>query len=162
MRCPFCAHMESRVVDSRISKDGESIRRRRECLRCKKRFTTSERGEETLPLVVKKDGRREPFDRQKIFSGLKKACEKRPISVDTLEKIISRIEQGLIEGGDREVKSSVIGERVMEELYNLDGIAYVRFASVYRQFKDINQFMKELKDLLAQGERNGLSEERGG
>jgi transcriptional repressor NrdR len=154
--------MESRVVDSRISKDGESIRRRRECLRCKKRFTTSERGEETLPLVVKKDGRREPFDRQKIFSGLKKACEKRPISVDTLEKIISRIEQGLIEGGDREVKSSVIGERVMEELYNLDGIAYVRFASVYRQFKDINQFMKELKDLLAQGERNGLSEERGG
>jgi transcriptional repressor NrdR len=162
MKCPFCAHTESRVVDSRISKDGESIRRRRECLRCKKRFTTSERGEETLPLVVKKDGRREPFDRQKIFSGLKKACEKRPISVDTLEKIISRIEQGLIEGGDREVKSSVIGERVMEELYNLDGIAYVRFASVYRQFKDINQFMKELKDLLAQGERNGLSEERGG
>jgi transcriptional repressor NrdR len=162
MKCPFCAHTESRVVDSRISKDGESIRRRRECLRCKKRFTTSERGEETLPLVVKKDGRREPFDRQKIFSGLKKACEKRPISVDTLEKIISRIEQGLIEGGDREVKSSVIGERVLEELYNLDGIAYVRFASVYRQFKDINQFMKELKDLLAHGERNGLSEEQGG
>lgn len=162
MKCPFCGHTESRVVDSRISKDGESIRRRRECLRCKKRFTTSERGEETLPLVVKKDGRREPFDQQKIFSGLKKACEKRPISVDTLEKIVSRIEQGLIEGGDREVKSSVIGERVMEELYNLDGIAYVRFASVYRQFKDINQFMKELKDLLAHGERNALSEERGG
>jgi transcriptional repressor NrdR len=162
MKCPFCGHTESRVVDSRISKDGESIRRRRECLRCKKRFTTSERGEETLPLVVKKDGRREPFDQQKIFSGLKKACEKRPISVDTLEKIVSRIEQGLIEGGDREVKSSVIGEKVMEELYNLDGIAYVRFASVYRQFKDINQFMKELKDLLAHGERNELSEKRGG
>jgi transcriptional repressor NrdR len=141
------------VVDSRISKDAESIRRRRECLKCRKRFTTSERGEETLPLIVKKDGRRESFDRQKIFSGLKKACEKRPISVDTLEKIVSRIEQGLMESGDREVKSSVIGEKVMEELYNLDGVAYVRFASVYRQFKDINQFMKELNDLLAHGEK---------
>jgi transcriptional repressor NrdR len=162
MRCPFCGHTESRVVDSRISKDGESIRRRRECLRCKKRFTTSERGEETLPLIVKKDGRREPFDRQKIFAGLKKACEKRPISVDTLEKIVSRIDQGLVEGGDREVKSSVIGERVMEELYNLDGVAYVRFASVYRQFKDINQFLGELKDLLAEGERKGLSDKPGG
>jgi len=153
MKCPFCGHIESRVVDSRISKDAESIRRRRECLKCRKRFTTSERGEETLPLIVKKDGRRESFDRQKIFSGLKKACEKRPISVDTLEKIVSRIEQGLMESGDREVKSSVIGEKVMEELYNLDGVAYVRFASVYRQFKDINQFMKELNDLLAHGEK---------
>lgn len=152
MKCPFCGHTESRVVDSRISKDAESIRRRRECLECKKRFTTSERGEETLPLLIKKDGRREPFDRQKIFNGLKKACEKRPISVDILEKIVSRIEQSLIESGEREVKSSVIGEKVMEELYNLDGIAYVRFASVYRQFKDINQFMKELKDLLAHGQ----------
>jgi transcriptional repressor NrdR len=136
-----------------VSKDAESIRRRRECLRCKKRFTTSERGEETLPLVVKKDGRREPFDRQKIFSGLKRACEKRPISVDILEKIVNRIEQSLIESGDREVKSSAIGERVMEELYSLDGVAYVRFASVYRQFKDINQFMKELTDLLAHGQK---------
>jgi transcriptional repressor NrdR len=154
MKCPFCGHTESRVVDSRISKDAESIRRRRECLKCRKRFTTSERGEETLPLIVKKDGRREPFDRQKIFSGLKRACEKRPISVDTLEKIVSRIEQGLMESGDREVKSSVIGEKVMEELYNLDGVAYVRFASVYRQFKDINQFMKELNDLLAHGEKD--------
>lgn len=153
MKCPFCGHTESRVVDSRISKDAESIRRRRECLKCKKRFTTSERGEETLPLIVKKDGRREPFDRQKIFNGVKRACEKRPISVDTLEKIVSRIEQALIESGEREVKSSIIGEKVMEELYNLDGVAYVRFASVYRQFKDINQFMKELKDLLAHAER---------
>ncbi len=152
MKCPFCGHTESRVVDSRISRDAESIRRRRECLKCRKRFTTSERGEETLPLVVKKDGRRESFDRQKILNGLKKACEKRPISVDVLEKIVSRIEQGLIESGEREVKSSVVGEKVVEELYNLDGIAYVRFASVYRQFKDINQFMKELKDLLAHGE----------
>jgi transcriptional repressor NrdR len=153
MKCPFCGHTESHVVDSRISRDADSIRRRRECLRCRKRFTTSERGEETLPLIVKKDGRREPFDRQKIFSGLKKACEKRPISVDILEKTVSRIEHNLIESGDREVKSSVIGEKVMEELYNLDGVAYVRFASVYRQFKDINQFMKELKDLLAHGEK---------
>ncbi len=153
MRCPFCSYTESRVVDSRVSKDAESIRRRRECLKCKKRFTTSERGEETLPLIVKKDARREPFDRQKIFSGLKKACEKRPISVDILEKIVSRIEQGLVESGEREVKSSVIGEKVMEELYNLDEVAYVRFASVYREFKDINQFMRELKDLLAQREQ---------
>ncbi|NIO05097.1 MAG: transcriptional repressor NrdR [Proteobacteria bacterium] len=153
MKCPFCSYTESRVVDSRVSKDAESIRRRRECLKCKKRFTTSERGEETLPLIVKKDARREPFDRQKIFSGLKKACEKRPISVDILEKIVSRIEQGLVESGEREVKSPVIGEKVMEELYNLDGVAYVRFASVYREFKDINQFMGELKDLLAQRER---------
>jgi transcriptional repressor NrdR len=154
MKCPFCGYNQSRVVDSRISKDAESIRRRRECLKCRKRFTTSERGEETLPLIVKKDGRREPFDRQKIFSGLKRACEKRPISVDVLEKIVSRIEQNLIEISEREVKSSAIGEKVMEELYNLDGVAYVRFASVYRQFKDINQFMRELKDLLADGEEN--------
>jgi transcriptional repressor NrdR len=153
MKCPYCGHAESRVVDSRISRDAESIRRRRECLKCKKRFTTSERGEETLPFIVKKDGRREPFDRQKILNGLKKACEKRPISVDILEKIVSRIEQSLIESGDREIRSPVIGGRVMEELHSLDGVAYVRFASVYRQFKDINEFMKELKDLLAQGEK---------
>ena len=153
MKCPYCGHAESRVVDSRISRDAESIRRRRECLKCKKRFTTSERGEETLPFIVKKDGRREPFDRQKILNGLKKACEKRPISVDILEKIVSRIEQSLIESGDREIRSPVIVERVMEELHSLDGVAYVRFASVYRQFKDINEFMKELNDLLAQGEK---------
>lgn len=104
-------------------------------------------------MIVKKDGRREPYDQQKILNGLKRACEKRPISIDTLEKVVSRIEQSLIETGEREVKSSFIGERVMEELYNLDGVAYVRFASVYRQFKDLNQFMKELKDLLAHGEK---------
>ena len=104
-------------------------------------------------MIVKKDGRREPYDQQKILNGLKRACEKRPISIDTLEKVVSRIEQSLIETGEREMKSSFIGERVMEELYNLDGVAYVRFASVYRQFKDLNQFMKELKDLLAHGEK---------
>jgi len=146
-----CRHHD-RGLSGRIRRRALSVRRRRECLKCKKRFTTSERGEETLPLIIKKDGRREPFDRPKIFNGLKKACEKRPISVDILEKTVSRIEQSLIESGEREVKSSVIGEKVMEELYSLDGIAYVRFASVYRQFKDINQFMKELKDLLAHGQ----------
>jgi len=104
-------------------------------------------------LIVKKDGRREPYDQQKILNGLKRACEKRPISIDTLEKVVSRIEQSLIETGEREVKSSFIGEKVMEDLYNLDGVAYVRFASVYRQFKDLNQFMRELKDLLAHGEK---------
>ena len=152
MKCPFCNHSESKVVDSRVSKDKEMIRRRRECLGCKKRFTTSERAEEALPMVIKKDGRRGVFNRLKIFNGLKKACEKRPISVNIIEKIVSRIEQHFQEKGEREVKSSEIGERVMEELHRLDGVAYVRFASVYRQFKDIQEFMNELKDLLGNKE----------
>jgi transcriptional repressor NrdR len=149
MKCPFCNHSESKVVDSRLSKDKEMIRRRRECLGCNKRFTTSERAEEALPMVVKKDGRREVFNRLKIFNGLKKACEKRPISVNIIEKIVSRIEQHFQEKGEREVKSSEIGDKVMDELHRLDGVAYVRFASVYRQFKDTQEFMDELKDLLA-------------
>ncbi len=136
------------MVDSRLGKDKDTIRRRRECLGCHKRFTTSERAEDALPSVVKKDGRREPFDRLKILNGLKKACEKRPISIDLIEKIVNRIELHFQERGEREVKSSEIGERVMEELHHLDGVAYVRFASVYRQFKDIQEFMDELKDLL--------------
>ncbi len=136
------------MVDSRLGKDKDTIRRRRECLGCHKRFTTSERAEDSLPLVVKKDGRREPFDRLKIFNGLKKACEKRPISIDLIEKIVNRIELHFHDRGEREVKSTEIGERVMEELHHLDGVAYVRFASVYRQFKDIQEFMDELKDLL--------------
>jgi transcriptional repressor NrdR len=131
-----------------MGKDKDTIRRRRECLGCHKRFTTSERAEDALPLVVKKDGRREPFDRLKIFNGLKKACEKRPISIDLIEKIVNRIELHFQDKGEREVKSSEVGERVMEELHRLDGVAYVRFASVYRQFKDIREFMDELKDLL--------------
>jgi transcriptional repressor NrdR len=131
-----------------MGKDKDTIRRRRECLGCRKRFTTSERAEDALPLVVKKDGRREPFDRLKIFNGLKKACEKRPISIDLIEKIVNRIELHFQDKGEREVKSSEVGERVMEELHRLDGVAYVRFASVYRQFKDIREFMDELKDLL--------------
>jgi transcriptional repressor NrdR len=148
MKCPFCHHGESKVVDSRESKDKETIRRRRECLGCQKRFTTSERAEEALPAVVKKDGRRETFNRLKILNGLKKACEKRPISINVIEKIVNRIERYFQERGEREIKSSEVGEKVMEELHRLDGIAYVRFASVYRQFKDIHEFMDELKDLL--------------
>jgi transcriptional repressor NrdR len=148
MKCPYCNHTKTKVVDSRLGKDKDMIRRRRECLSCKKRFTTSERSEDDLPLVIKKDGRREPFNRLKIFNGLKKACEKRPISINMIEKVVNRIELYCQEKGDREIKSSEIGERIMEELHQLDGVAYVRFASVYRQFRDIREFMDELKDLL--------------
>jgi transcriptional repressor NrdR len=148
MKCPFCSHIESKVLDSRLSKEMDTIRRRRECLKCGKRFSTAERLEEGLPLVVKKDGRREVFDRAKILGGLKRACEKRPVSITNLEKIISRIEHNLLEKGEKEIKASEIGEMVMDELRNLDEIAYVRFASVYRQFRDINEFMEELKDLV--------------
>jgi len=152
MKCPFCNHPETKVVDSRLGKDKETIRRRRECLNCQKRFTTSERAEDALPLVVKKDGRREAFNPVKILNGLKKACEKRPISIDMIEKIVNRIEVFFQEKGEREIKSSEIGEKVMEELHRLDGVAYVRFASVYRQFKDIHEFMDELKELLGNKE----------
>ncbi len=152
MKCPFCNYSESKVVDSRESKDKEAIRRRRECLGCRKRFTTSERAEEALPWVIKKDGRREPFNRLKILTGLKRACEKRPISIDVIEKIVSRLELHFQERGEREIRSSEVGEKVMEELHRLDGVAYVRFASVYRQFKDIHEFMNELKDLLGNRE----------
>ncbi len=148
MKCPFCDFIESKVLDSRMSKEMDTIRRRRECLGCGKRFTTAERLEEGLPLVVKKDGRREVFDRTKILNGLKKACEKRPISVTNLEKVVSRIEYNLLEKGEREIKATEVGEMVMGELKDLDGIAYVRFASVYRQFRDINEFMSELTELL--------------
>ena len=152
MKCPFCNHPESKVVDSRLGKDKETIRRRRECLKCRKRFTTSERTEDSLPLVIKKDGRREPFNLAKIFNGLKKACEKRPISINVIEKSVNRIESYFHEKGEREIKSSEIGEKVMEELHRLDGVAYVRFASVYRQFKDIHEVMDELKALLGNKE----------
>jgi len=152
MKCPFCNHPESKVVDSRESKDKEMIRRRRECLGCQKRFTTSERAEDALPSVIKKDGRREPFNRSKILNGLKKACEKRPISINIIEKIANRIELYFQEKAEREIRSSEVGEKVMEELHRLDGVAYVRFASVYRQFKDIQEFMDELKDLLGNRE----------
>ena len=148
MKCPFCSGIDSKVADSRLSRDKETIRRRRQCLSCGRRFTTSERVESVMPMVVKRDGRREPFNRLKIMSGLRKACEKRPISIDHLERIVNRIEQGIQEAGEREVKSTVIGQKVTDELRSLDGVAYVRFASVYRQFKDINEFMDELTELL--------------
>lgn len=148
MKCPFCASLENRVVDSRLSKDHNVIRRRRECLGCGKRFTTYERIEESLPLVIKRDGRREPFDRTKIIVGMKKACEKRPISIDTIERAVDRIEQSFQEKGEKEIPSERIGERVMEELHEMDEVAYVRFASVYRQFKDATDFLTEASKLM--------------
>lgn len=147
MKCPFCDEIEDKVVDSRMGKEGEVIRRRRECLACKRRYTTYERVEESLPVVVKKDGRRETFDRAKILAGLKKACEKRPISIATIEAVADRIEKRVQEMGETEIQSRTVGEEVMRELHQLDQIAYVRFASVYREFKDIDQFMDELKAL---------------
>jgi transcriptional repressor NrdR len=150
MKCPYCDDSETKVLDSRLSKEMDTIRRRRECQRCGKRFTTAERLELGLPLVVKKDARREVFDGTKILNGLKKACEKRPISITSIEKVVSRIEYAIAERGDREIRSSEIGEMIMGELKSLDEVAYVRFASVYRQFKDINEFMDELKGLLLQ------------
>jgi len=151
MKCPFCGYPDTRVVDSRLNKEGNAIRRRRECSRCERRCTTFERVEEALPLVIKKDGRRQPFDRLKVIAGIQRACEKRPVSIATIEKIVDQIERQLQESGEREVESSRIGQAVMEALPALDQVAYVRFASVYRQFKDINEFMAELKDILAQG-----------
>ncbi len=148
MKCPFCSNGENKVIDSRLSKEGNSIRRRRECLACSRRFTTYEYVEDLIPVVIKKDDRREPFDRMKILSGLKKACEKRPISMDAIESVVDRIEQFCQESQLKEIPSSIIGGKIMEELHQLDGVAYVRFASVYREFKDIKDFMEELKDVL--------------
>jgi transcriptional repressor NrdR len=150
MRCPFCHDLENRVVDSRLAKEGDAIRRRRHCDRCGRRFTTYERVEESLPMVVKKDGRREPFERAKIVNGLKRACEKRPISVDTIEGVADAIERQLQEAGEREVTSRALGETVMRALHQLDAVAYVRFASVYRSFRDVREFMRELEDLIAE------------
>ena len=153
MKCPYCPETETKVIDSRVSKAGGEIRRRRECERCGKRFTTYERVEEPMPAVAKKDGRRETFDRMKIASGIRKACEKRPVSAETIEEVVDRIQQWALEQGEKEIPSSSIGERVMEELHRLDEVAYVRFASVYRSFKDINQFMSELTELLGKEKR---------
>ena len=158
MKCPFCSHLENRVIDSRLSREGDVTRRRRECARCVRRFTTYERVEEILPLVVKKDGRREVYDRRKIIAGMRKACEKRPVSIATIEEAADRIERFLQSKGDKEVASTVIGEEVMRQLYELDKVAYVRFASVYRSFQDLDAFMRELKDLI--GERSGAEEKR--
>jgi transcriptional repressor NrdR len=148
MRCPFCQEPENKVIDSRESQEATVIRRRRECLGCKRRFTTYERVEELLPLIAKKDGRREAYDRDKLLSGLKKACEKRPVSMEQLDALASDVERRLQEMGEKEVRSSLLGEEVMKRLHALDEVAYVRFASVYRSFRDISEFMSELKELL--------------
>jgi transcriptional repressor NrdR len=147
MKCPFCGHIEDKVIDSRQSKDGDIIRRRRECLKCDGRFTSYERIENILPHVIKKDNRR-PFDRQKILQGLEKACEKRPVSVEAREELAKKIEKNLLGSGEKEISSSLIGEQIMNGLKEIDEVAYVRFASVYRQFKDIKEFMQEIKDVV--------------
>ena len=157
MRCPFCRHRGNRVVDSRLSNDAMMIRRRRACSACKRRFTTYERVGDNAPMVVKKDGRREPFDRAKIIAGLKRACEKRPVSMETIDQIANRIETAMAEQSDREVASNAVGAAVMNELHKIDQVAYVRFASVYRSFKDIDEFMHELEDLINQRKQTPAS-----
>jgi len=147
MRCPFCGHLEDRVVDSREAQEGQATRRRRECIGCGRRFTTYERIEEILPQVVKKDGRRERFDRKKIVEGLHIACRKRPVSAGQIEEIVTAVERKLQELGEKEIPSTVIGETVVERLKALDPVAYVRFASVYRDFRDVGEFMTELEGL---------------
>ena len=148
MKCPFCAYLEDKVVDSRESREGEAIRRRRECLRCERRFTSYERIDEIPYMVVKKDGRREKFDRQKVLNGLLRACEKRPVPISRLEQIVNEAEAFVIESAERERKTSEVGELIMNRLRRYDKVAYVRFASVYLDFKDVQEFMAELKDLL--------------
>jgi transcriptional repressor NrdR len=156
MRCPHCGHLEDKVVDSREAGDGQATRRRRECLGCSRRFTTYERIEEILPSVVKKDGRREPFDRKKILEGLTRACQKRPVSAAQIESLISAVERQVQELGEKEIPSRVVGEAVMTRLRDLDPVAFVRFASVYRAFEDVGDFMSELEGLAGrkgEGER---------
>jgi transcriptional repressor NrdR len=148
MRCPFCGYHDSKVVDSRVAKDGDSIRRRRECINCNRRFTTYERIEEVAQMVIKKDGRREAFDRWKLKSGVMKAIEKRAVSLEQVDAMINSIERELFNTNEHEVTTQALGAAVMDRLKGLDEVAYVRFASVYRQFKDINEFMSELKDML--------------
>jgi transcriptional repressor NrdR len=151
MTCPFCRHRQDRVIDSRESKEGDLIRRRRECLKCLRRFTTYERSDEIPYMVVKRDGRRERFDRQKVLEGLLRACEKRPVPIAKLAEVVDTVEAALAENPDREVSTSVIGEMVLDHLKKLDKIAYVRFASVYRDFQDAESFLVELKDLFEEG-----------
>jgi transcriptional repressor NrdR len=148
MRCPFCGFQEDKVIDSRESREGESIRRRRQCLKCEKRFTTYERIDEVPYMVVKKDGRREKFDRQKVLTGLLKACEKRPVSMGKLAELVDEVEGKIVEAADREISTTEIGEMLVSRLRDVDKVAYVRFASVYRDFQDEEAFFHELKDLL--------------
>ncbi len=157
MKCPFCQHPNSKVVDSRPAKDGRAIRRRRECLNCLERFTTYEQIQEFQPMVIKKDGRREPFERKKIIDGILKACEKRPISINKIEAFVDEIERDIQEKGSPEIPSKVIGERVMDQLRKWDDVAYVRFASVYKQFKDLKEFMNQLQELLEKGQKKDMT-----
>ncbi len=158
MRCPYCQHADDRVVDSRESSDGDVIRRRRECLGCKRRFTTYERVDVVMPMVVKKDGRREPWDRAKLEAGFHKACEKRPVPTDRIDQGVSRIERSIQEKGLREIKSSVVGEQVMEILKTLDEVAFVRFASVYRSFRDVAEFQRTVETLVSERKRSESEE----
>ena len=153
MRCPYCGNFDDKVVDSRTSTEGDAIRRRRECLKCNQRFTSYEHIEEIPIMIVKKDGRREEFSRDKVRAGFSKACEKRNISVHVIEEHVEELERDLRETGEKEVPSSVVGEKIMAKLHDLDDVAYVRFASVYREFKDVNDFVSELKSLLSNGEK---------
>ncbi|MCT4565104.1 MAG: transcriptional regulator NrdR [Maledivibacter sp.] len=153
MNCPYCSHYETKVVDSRPTDEGQAIRRRRECFNCKKRFTTYEKVEEIPIVIVKKDGNRQSFNRNKVINGLIRACEKRPVSIQSIEKIVDDMERKLHNSMEKEVPSEYIGELVMNELKNIDDVAYVRFASVYRQFRDINTFMEELKKILNEKDR---------
>jgi transcriptional repressor NrdR len=149
VRCPYCRSIKTRVADSRLSREANAIRRRRECLDCKRRFTTYEKVEDITPLVIKKDGRREAFNRSKIYEGIKKACEKRPVSIDDIEQFLDFLERELQESGRKEVPSTLIGEKIMAQLHQWDDVAYVRFASVYRHFSDITEFMEEISKLAA-------------
>jgi transcriptional repressor NrdR len=149
MKCPFCSEIDNKVIDSRLSKDGNVIRRRRECILCTRRFTTYEHIEEVPITIIKKDGRREVFNREKVGAGIKRACEKLDISVNIIEEFLDDLERDLKETGEKEIPSHDIGEKVMEKLHNLNDIAYVRFASVYREFKDVNDFVSELRSLLS-------------
>jgi len=158
MRCPFCHSTQNKVIDSRPSREANAIRRRRECLNCQRRFTTYEQVEETMPLIVKKDERREPYQRAKLYEGLKKACEKRPVSIDVIEQFLDDLEREMLESGQRELPSTWIGERVMRQLRDWDEVAYVRFASVYRHFTDATDFMNEIRQLLETREKTDSEE----
>lgn len=153
MKCPFCGTLDNKVIDSRLSQGGEVTRRRRECEGCARRYTTYERVEQVLPLVVKRDDRREPFDRLKVLGGIRRACVKRPVSAEQIERIVDQLERELVETGDKEVSASVVGEKIMLALRDVDHVAYVRFASVYRQFKDTTEFLAELSTLLGSGSK---------
>ncbi|MEW6387837.1 MAG: transcriptional regulator NrdR [Thermodesulfobacteriota bacterium] len=155
MRCPYCHSTNNKVINSRPSREANAIRRRRECLNCQRRFTTYEQVEETMPLIIKKDGRREPYQRSKIYEGIKKACEKRPVSIDAIENFLDNLEQEMLESGHREIPSTWIGEKVMARLQDWDEVAYVRFASVYRHFTDVTDFMEEIRHLLATRQEGG-------